>query len=45
MEGGDFLAYIGAVERKTLLDAQGLHGLDAIRLQVEPATRLQDMLP
>ena len=37
VEGGILLAYVGAVERKTLLDAQGLHGLQAVGLQVEPS--------
>src|SRR5215211_1264352 len=45
VEGGVFLAYVGAVERKTLLDAQGLHGLQAVGLQVEPLRCLQDVLP
>src|SRR5687767_5668682 len=38
VEGGVLLAYVGAVEGKTLLDAQGLHGFDTVHPEVELAT-------
>src|ERR687897_3284031 len=45
VEGGVLLAYVRAVERGALLDAQGLHGLQAVGLQVKLLRCLQDMLP
>src|SRR3712207_2333156 len=45
VEGGVLLAYVGAIKRQCLLDAQGLHGLHPVGLEVELAARLYDVLP
>src|SRR3712207_6843707 len=45
VKGGVLLAYVWAVEGQCLLDAQGLHGLDAVGFEVELAARLEDVLP